>query len=146
MPRGPARGISPRTGGATFQVIGVPETLRRMDKTKKAIILGAQEALYNVAMKILATSQSYVPVKTGRLKESGRILSPRKDANRTKFDYTVIYGGKVVRDIPVDYAKKVEDTHKTKSRYLGRAFELHKDESEEAIVRMVKAVAANLWT
>jgi len=69
-------------------------------------------AVKEVGQDKLAITQDRVPVKTGKLQRSGRLLvmvSPKKEDIRI----SIVYGGP---DVP--YALRVHETHKTKSKFV----------------------------
>lgn len=80
---------------------------RQLDRIEQGVAAG----LYRTGVRILNRSQELVPVDTGRLKGSGRVLQPEVEGDRVTV--TVGYGA--------DYALIVHEIHPTKSKYLEQA-------------------------
>ena len=118
-----------RRGAVHFDVSQLKLIDTFLEKLKKAGVKAIQEALEEEADKILAMAQTLTPVDTGRLKESGRVIKPRRDATKTKFEYVIIFGGIQVRGLFIDYALEVHERtdvpHRVgQAKYLSTAFRM----------------------
>ena len=116
----------------TSQLINVQVAIEQITKQG---IKGINAELLRTAKKVLKQAKLNVPVLTGALRKSGRIIKPRKGATKTRFEYVTIFGGifaqgkqpagkpKMQTRKFVNYAFLIEEKHKTKSKYLERAFD-----------------------
>jgi hypothetical protein len=110
-------GANIKAGAFAMQMIGDEAWSRCRQSTR------------NVAMKIFATSQDLVPVRSGALRASGRVSELVSSKNR--FVMEIAYGGKGTE---VDYAVHVEigTVYQEGQFYLLDSVEIHAKELKDA--------------
>lgn len=75
-----------------FEVRGIVEMQTALSNLPKLLDARIAGAGYRWCEKVMARSKAeFVPVRTGTLKNSGRVLKPVKVGNRWQFD--MVYGG-----------------------------------------------------
>lgn len=100
-------------------VTGIPRVSYQLDRIRGDTIVGVSRALYYVGEHIMAVSKEhYVPVLTGTLRSSGRVLPPRIVDGGIRV--TLAYGGAAA-----PYAAAVHErppwVGSGKNKYLTRA-------------------------
>lgn len=114
-----------RPGMVYVQVTGLKEVIDMFKRADTITKLAIKEALEIEAAKVLDRATDLVPLQTGRLMSSGRIIRP--PINSKVPLYHVVYGGINVNGRNVDYAMEVheepQERRKTgQSKYLQKAF------------------------
>lgn len=95
----------------TVQIIGTRRLTARVELWAGHAREKVKDATNEIAKEVYAESQRLVPVDTGNLKASGRVIA----ADTKNLTATDQYGG-----TSAAYAVIVHETHKTKSKYLER--------------------------
>jgi hypothetical protein len=90
-------------------ITGASKVTARVKKFADEVRPAVRDAVNKVAGVVLNESQRRVPVDTGNLKASGRLVP----ATAAELNATVSYGGTAA-----DYALKVHEEHRSGSKYL----------------------------
>lgn len=93
---------------------------RQLNRIEQGVAAG----LYRTGVRILNRSQELVPVDTGTLKGSGRVLQPEVEGDRVTVTVGYGYGPQMnpaTGESPSGYALIVHEIHPTKSKYLEQA-------------------------
>jgi len=87
------------TGGGGIRLIGIPRTKQRMRKKAKESKEKLRRGMWKAGRFLLARTQELVPVDTGALKKSGKLLVNEKHVGENVPAIVVTYGND-----KVDYA------------------------------------------
>lgn len=138
--------------GSTSKLVWDISELNKINKflaqLKVRGIQAMRSELNRISKDIVKGAKINAPFLSGRLRKSGRVIKPKANATQTKFAFQVIFGGISITKDPdgkgpagskfVGYAQDVEIGHKTKSRYLERAFNEMIPKMEGRIITSVK--------
>lgn len=97
----------------SFKLVGLDKVQKNMKKLVRKVHEEGERALEVEAQKVLDKAKQLAPVKTGRLRDSGRI---EKADSKTGPAFRLRFG-----DEDVPYAAVVHETHKTRRKFLQRA-------------------------
>lgn len=110
----------PGSGGVTIHVdtSSLRRVLNNIDVTNKKAISSFKSAFADEGKAVIVLAKDYTPVKTGRLRDSGRKMPPRgvftegSRARPTGFFMNLIFGGRIIRGLTVHYALYVHEGFK----------------------------------
>ena len=91
------------------RVTGVAEVAKKLKSIRQNARSATADALNRSAQEVLAESSRQVPVDTGKLARSGRVV----EASASNLMAGVMYGGPAA-----EYALQVHETHPSGSKYL----------------------------
>lgn len=103
-----------------FRIDGVKEVQAKLRVVEKDTRVRIIKAIKEEGNKIIARAKELTPVDTGRLQESGRLLTFGTVTSKNP-QLFLVFGGKKMRGIFVDYAGFVHETHKSMSKFLDKA-------------------------
>lgn len=92
---------------------------QKLEGLAREFPLEARRGTNVVAKQKLAIAQERTPVKSGKLRDSGRVsVSIKKKGQNPNISATIKFGGPDIL-----YARKVHETHKTHSKFLERTLQ-----------------------
>lgn len=122
-----------KSKGFSLRIRGYSETLRNIQRTRNLQGEGLQRFLKQEGEKVVKTAKSIVPVDTGRLKDSHRVLTYGA-AERHFVRVDVVAGGIIIRGRFVNYAAAV---HRDRP-WLMAALRMHEPGYKSRLKKYVK--------
>jgi hypothetical protein len=122
----------------TVKITGVQETIKQLETINKDALAAARMIMQVHLESWLLDAKLLVPVDTGALKESGRVLKGR--SSKTASNFAIWFGGVSRKGKFVDYAIEVHENHPTGSQYLQRVVDARTPQLEDALVKELDRV------
>lgn len=118
--------------GFSLHIQGVSEILKNLELTKNQ--RGRlQKFLEEEANKVIKTAKKIVPVDTGRLRDSHRVLT-HGATGRTTVRVDIVAGGLMVRGRYVNYARAVHNNNP----WLEAALRVHEHGYQDRLAKAIK--------
>ena len=123
-------------GALTVKITGIKETIKQLETINKNALAAARMTMQTHLESWLIDAKMLVPVDTGALKESGRVLKGRSSKTATNFQ--IWFGGVSRKGKFVDYAIEIHDNHPTGSGFLQRVVDARTPQLEDALKKALE--------